>query len=533
MYFLSEYLVGQFRLMMADELPAEPDEAADDAGDFCAYCGAALAEHDRYCRGCGGSKSIVSFRGLADDASPEKRDEPPPDPPDPTPPLPDTSAPIVDAARLGKEARVRAYLPADVNAANRMGETALMWAVRTRRRKLVALLLAAGADPNLRTCDAPNCVRLREGACVERERAPGQSALIWATAVAVDAYARMLLSHGADPNLADDWGQTPLLWAALEGNLAVARLLLAAGAAVNQADDIGRTPLLAAAYGGHAALVSLLRRAGADTTHRLHREFGGLTLVHAAALSNDEETLSVAAAGADLNACDSELVTPLTAAIAEGHSRTARALIALGADVDARGGRAAATPLWAANWHRDDDYAERWLEDLLAAGADPNVTGLFEEPPLLQAVGARRIKIALRLIDAGANLLATDRRGTTVLMQAAACSSVPLVQLLLDRGLDANAARPDGRTALMFTANPTVIRLLVRFGADVNAQTETGETALMFRRDHHLEAVQTLLDLGADPSLQNSSGQTVIDIASRRAQTKLLALFQAWQEGRS
>ncbi len=371
-----------------------------------------------------------------------------------------------------------------------------------------------------------DCASERESG-QNNERAPGQTALIWAIAGGGAATVRLLLAHGADPNLADDWGQTPLVWAAREGNGAAAKLLIAAGAEIDRADDIGCTPVLAAAQGGRALLVKLLRRAGANVRRTMLAELGGLTLLHLAALSGDDETLIASARADRLDVVDSQQVTALTAAIAEMKFGTARRLIALGADVNGRGASDAATPLWAACWLREADASLEMVEELLAAGADPGLPGLFQEPPLQRAVSKGYATVAGRLIDAGADVLATDRFGMTLLMAAARSDRLALLQVLLAEGLDVNARQHDGMTALMYARKPEVVRFLVDAGAEINAQTDTGETALMFRDDDELEAVRSLLQLGADPTLQNSCGMAAADFARHRKRPKLAQLLEA------
>lgn len=82
----------------------------------------------------------------------------------------------------------------------------------------------------------------------------------------------LLLEAGADPNFADTLGGTPLMSA--PDNLEMVELLLAKGADPNLADNKGTTPLhLAAGLYGDPDTIRLLRRAGGnvnaeDNEHR-------------------------------------------------------------------------------------------------------------------------------------------------------------------------------------------------------------------------------------------------------------------------
>jgi ankyrin repeat protein len=55
--------------------------------------------------------------------------------------------------------------------------------------------------------------------------------------------AKVLLQHGADPNIADNSGGTTLPFAASSGSRKVVKLLLAHGAKINVKDVEGKTPL--------------------------------------------------------------------------------------------------------------------------------------------------------------------------------------------------------------------------------------------------------------------------------------------------
>ncbi|AFA40164.1 Ankyrin repeat protein [Pyrobaculum oguniense TE7] len=76
--------------------------------------------------------------------------------------------------------------------------------------------------------------------------------------------AELLLQHGADPDVLDDYWRTPLHYAASVGCVPVAELLLRHGADPNEQDSYWHTPLHIAAEGGHAAIVELLLKHGAD-----------------------------------------------------------------------------------------------------------------------------------------------------------------------------------------------------------------------------------------------------------------------------
>ena len=76
---------------------------------------------------------------------------------------------------------------------------------------------------------------------------------------------KLLLAHGADPNLPDNAGWTPLHFAAWFGSTSVVlKELIDHGAKVDARNDRGITPLYFASVSGHDAQVKLLLEQGAD-----------------------------------------------------------------------------------------------------------------------------------------------------------------------------------------------------------------------------------------------------------------------------
>jgi ankyrin repeat protein len=55
--------------------------------------------------------------------------------------------------------------------------------------------------------------------------------------------ARLLIAHGADPNIPEQNGCTPLHRASMNGRIEIVRLLIEYGTNVEVKDDKGRTPL--------------------------------------------------------------------------------------------------------------------------------------------------------------------------------------------------------------------------------------------------------------------------------------------------
>jgi uncharacterized protein len=87
------------------------------------------------------------------------------------------------------------------------------------------------------------------------------------------------------------------------------------------------------------------------------------------------------------------------------------------------------------------------VEQLLAAGADPNARGGVGLTPLISAAMDGRAEIGKLLLNNGADINAKSDSGMTALMLAAALGQKEMAQLLLDNGADAGIRDRSGLTA--------------------------------------------------------------------------------------
>jgi len=151
----------------------------------------------------------------------------------------------------------------------------------------------------------------------------------------------------------------------------------------------------------------------------------------------------------------------------------------------------AALTIWeAAALGRDGRVAELLREDPAAANAWA-ADGFM---PLGLAAFFNRPSTARLLVDAGANLHATARNSMKVqpLHAAVAARSPEIVQLLLERGADANARQQVGYTPLMGAASAgrdDLVSLLLAHGADPSLASEDGKTASSLALEHGHTAV--------------------------------------------
>ena len=187
-------------------------------------------------------------------------------------------------------------------------------------------------------------------------------------------------------------------------------------------------------------------------------------------------------------------------AIKRRDTKTADALISKHANINAALPDGATALAWAVFLDLEDTALK-----LIETGADVNTKGDYGETPLTLALANGNVALTARLLKAGADPKATRWNGETTLMIAAGAGSVEEVKLLLDAGLDMNATESEkGQNALMWATaegHPAVVDLLIQKGANVNAATKSGFTALAFATTKNDSAsVRLLIKAGADPN---------------------------------
>jgi ankyrin repeat protein len=129
---------------------------------------------------------------------------------------------------------------------------------------------------------------------------------------------------------------------------------------------------------------------------------------------------------------------------------------------------------------------------------------------LMQSAYVGTLQIMEALLDAGADVKASNRRKATALHWA--ISDLMKAKLLLLHGADVDAKTVDGRTPLhaaaMLPMGGRVVRLLLEVGADVDARNLTGNTPLFGAAAAGVENTLLLLDHGANPNIPSQTGAT-------------------------
>jgi len=153
---------------------------------------------------------------------------------------------------------------ADLRLPNRSGESPGLAVARTGNVDIMRALLTKGLDPNA------NELPLERGYMITSLVSKGMPPplLVEAARSGHAGLCALLLDAGADPDVRDGHGRSPLYWAAATGQVAVVELLLARSADIHLAARSGDTPLVVAAQNGHEDVVRALLEHGADPRRR-------------------------------------------------------------------------------------------------------------------------------------------------------------------------------------------------------------------------------------------------------------------------
>jgi len=350
----------------------------------------------------------------------------------------------------------------------------------------VRALLAAGADANARAAD-------------------GSTPLVYAAHFGDVGSVQALLGAKGDPNLANRYGVAPMHEAALRADAGLLRILVDAGADIDLALPRGETPLMLASRTSGVDAVRLLIEHGAKV-NVVEQWQGQTPLMYAAAHDRGKVAAALIAAGADVNArtpvndlperkpavryfveIPSAGLTPVMFAARSGAVSALRVLIEAKADINAKTPEGFSSIVIALdNLHFDA------AKVLVEAGASADGGGLFA------VVEARN-----RINYVG-----------DIQVPTGAESSLELLELMLSRGADLMSRLPEqllDRDA-RFTPPPPKITDLALIRA---------------ARSSDVEAMRVLIKGGADPSLRDDKRGGVTPLVAVMMGPELPSLIEA------
>ncbi len=282
---------------------------------------------------------------------------------------------------------------------------------------------------------------------------------------------RALLKQGANVNASDGDGTTALHWASYRDDLDSADLLVRAGANVNATNDLGATPLWTASQNGSGVMVARLLQAGANPNMALLT--GETPLMVASRSGGSAVVEQLLDRGADPNARGARGQTALMWAAAQQHPDVVKVLLAHGVDIQARSNREsmvqAVTPHGYLPYNRDIPFGS--------------------QTALLFAARVGDLASATLLVAAGANVNDADAWGISAVTLAAHSGFQAIVEFLLDKGADANAAGPGftGLHAAVMRRDERMVAALLKHGADANMPLTTWTPLRRSSRDWNFD----------------------------------------------
>ena len=389
--------------------------------------------------------------------------------------------PLHIAVSKGDAALVAPLLKSKANTElqNEDGSTPLGIAVRQGDLPLTSLLLDAGADRN-----------------AEWIRGADVTPLIVLAAEMSNEVTKALVNAGADLNRADSVGRTALEIAVFRRELELAELLVRKGAKpTTRKDPNGNTSLHVAVTNQDEGLVRLLVTHRAELSEQNRQ--GQTPLIIGAETGQEGVVELLLHSGAPLHLCDASNRSALERALENGHLKVLQILLQQSI-VDVNGITKRGSSLLHLAAELGDEMRVTFL---LSMSAQVDVLNPNGETPLHWACSLGHLAAVRALVQYGANTMLHEKvQGLTPLHAACGSRGNPAVLALLIQ-----------RCEMMGWHNqPQKCNLL-----DANKNTPLHTSAKLAR--HALKYVPILLEHGANPSLQNGKGQTVLHLLAERA----------------
>ena len=179
---------------------------------------------------------------------------------------------------------------------------------------------------------------------------------------------------------------------------------------------------------------------------------------------------------------------------------------------------------------------ESIIRELMAKGADPNVTDRKGRNAFHHALQAKEMKVSILLMSKMRDLSAKDRNGKTLLMYAVLGHMNPVIRQLIASGVDVHAVDDKkGFSALHYAAvvgNAETISILVNNPNGVNSTKPENINSIsnvtplhLASRQGHVSACNELLIAGAYPAAKYADGITPASLCFSPKRPELIQLF--------
>ena len=390
----------------------------------------------------------------------------------------------------------------------------------TERRRILSTLLLSASTHNM--LDMARQMLCR-GASLSFTRTDGSSPLhlaVMSSASSIDTI-MLFLESGADIEAEDVRGRRPLHAAIEYGCKTALKLLLGRGASTTASDVDGRTALHYCANLRKTA--PTFRSSVADFLSKDRAADNQLTMLK---MLLDRVVC--------LDAADKDSNTALHIVSRRGQLACIRLLLEAGASVGAETTDGLTALTLAVGHELDDALTKRRhlnldaVTLLLTKGAHVDAPG-YIGTVLFDAIKYQSKELLQLLIARGANVNAADIDGLTALHVACRGDYMTLVPILLDSGADVHAETSSGATPLHFaaaTGDTALVQRLLESGANVDASSKAGLTALKQAcRQGDVAVAMQLLKAGANTEIRDSWGATPLHYAAVAGNAALVQLL--------
>lgn len=350
---------------------------------------------------------------------------------------------------------------------------------------------------------------------------------------------RYLLNRGLNPNQKNYHGKTPFSIACAKNDRRLVETFLLYDVDVNTADGLGNTPLHKAFDSPEITKLLLQHNANPYFANEY------MQMPFELAYNNPKTLETYLNFKVNPNTENKDSQTLLHKSIANGRTDIADLLKKYGSEINYKdkNGR---TPLF----YADNPESLKWL---IKNGAKMNVKDNNGQTALYKQVQAGRLNLTKGLIKYGADVNITDNRNLPPLAYA---KHINMMKLLLENGANPDVVTPKGSTILQNCAetnNLEAVFHLTNYKANPNLQDKENRVPLDVTKDNDVRAVllaaganpnyrpylieslktnnaeffNYLLESGANPDIQDSTGKTAVFFIKNKEELETLKKYNA------
>ncbi len=344
-------------------------------------------------------------------------------------------------------------------------------------------------------------------------------------------------------------GWTTITLAVLNNDIPRTKALLETGADVNTTDTFHRSLLLLACMHDLDDMARFLVERGADVNKavenaavfRMEGDYYCSPVTDAIERNDVEMADYLLKKGATLDLSCGEK-SPLGRAICKGNVEAVRFLMEHGAAPQTEDNTRAILRL---AFERGNRNVMQYLhEKYTRDGKD--LTAILGMPPLHFAVKLRRLEIAEYFLSAGASLDQAGPEGRTLLTQAVQADFNPLSQtekpeawvevlrFLVKKGADLTPTHPANRLLLsdaIAAGNHPAVQYLLDNGYNAKQAIQTRDEGTTLPLVYavlkgQVDCASVLVKAGADPQYKSGKGQSLLDLARKKKNSRIIAYFE-------